>query len=90
MLGVKKSNFRVGVGGACEALLWEFREDLVVDSTSQSAEVPEAHVSVRALLIAANSLEEALSYARFHSPEFNVRSVTCRGLMLLVSGSPVD
>lgn len=87
---VKKSNFQVGTGGACEALLWEFREDLVVDSTSESADVLEAHVSVRALLIAANCLEEALSYARFHSPEFNVRGVKCRGLIILVSGSPVD
>jgi hypothetical protein len=40
--------------------------------------------------IAANTFEEALEYLRWHQPRFAIDSVQNLGLIVLVSGSPLD
>ena len=68
--------FTTGKGGGCEAYLFEFHEQ----GTPQS----------RTLKIAAAKLDEALSYLRGHEPDFQVASVHNLGLIIMVSGTPVD
>jgi hypothetical protein len=68
--------FHVGAHGGCETSLFEF--------TEKSS--PEPHV----VRIAALKLDEALAYLRWHEPDFTIESVQNLGLILMVSGSPVD
>jgi hypothetical protein len=81
------SKFRPGTHGGCEALLYEFRERALPDSID-GARIPP--IRLRVALIAAESFEEAVAYLHFDSPDFRVQSVTCLGLMVMVSGSPAD
>jgi hypothetical protein len=81
------NKFRPGTHGGCEALLYEFREGSPSDST-EGVRMSATHS--RVTLIAAESFEEAVAYLRFDSPDFRVQSVTCLGLMVMVSGSPAD
>ena len=85
----KKENakFRPGTHGGCEALLYEFREGAPSDFTD-GARTPSLHS--RVTLIAAETFEEAVAYLRYDSPDFKVQTVTCLGLMIIVSGSPAD
>ena len=70
------NRFAVGTHGGCEALLFEFREK----------HLPEPNI----VQIAAASFDEALAYLRWHDPEFEIDSAQNLGIILLVSGSPVD
>jgi hypothetical protein len=70
------SRFVVGTHGGCEAQLFEFREK----------HLPEPNT----VHIAATSFDEALTYLRWHEPEFEIDSVQNLGIILLVSGSPID
>jgi hypothetical protein len=70
------NRFEVGTHGGCEALLFEFHEK----------HLPEPHI----LLIAGASIDEALAFLRWHEPEFEINSVRNLGIILMVSGSPVD
>jgi hypothetical protein len=70
------SRFAVGTHGGCEARLFEFREK----------HLPEPNV----VQIAAVSFDEALAYLRWHEPEFEIDSAQNLGIILMVSGSPVD
>jgi hypothetical protein len=70
------SRFEVGTRGACEAHLFEFQEECMAEQ--------------RTVRIAAVKLDEALSYLRWHAPDFQIKSVQNLGLILLVSGSAVD
>jgi hypothetical protein len=80
----KNNKFRTGSHG-CEARLYEFREwPLLTDSDERSPE------PARVVLIAAITLEEALAYLLFASPDFNVHTVNCVGLIIIVSGSPLN
>jgi hypothetical protein len=72
------SRFEAGTRGGCEAHLFEFKE--------QSAAEPES----RTVRIAAIKLDEALSYLHWHAPDFQIERVQNLGLILMVSGSPVD
>jgi hypothetical protein len=83
----KKAGFRPGTHGGCEALLYEFREQLPSESDDP---IRTSSMNSRVVLIAAVTFDEALTYLRFDSPEFNVQSVRCLGLILMVSGSPAD
>ncbi len=78
------SKFRPGTHGGCEALLYEFREGAPPDG----ARSPALHS--RVTLIAAETFEEAVAYLRYDHPDFKVQTVTCLGLMIMVSGSPAD
>jgi hypothetical protein len=40
--------------------------------------------------IAATTFDEALTYLRWSEPEFKINSVQNLGIIILVSGSPVD
>jgi hypothetical protein len=76
------SRFEAGARGGCEAHLFEFQE--------QSAAEPEPEPEPRTVRIAAIKLDEALSYLRWHAPDFQIERVQNLGLILMVSGSPVD
>jgi len=88
------NRFRTGRKGGCEALLYEFRErqSPIEDESdgepeSQEAEFPLGSDSVH---IAANTFEEALAYLRWQRPDFQLHSMQCLGLIIMVSGSPLD
>jgi hypothetical protein len=84
-----ENRFVIGRHGGCEALLYEFRERLpsIADSgDSKSADLPKPHTT----RIAANTLDEALKYLRWDAPHFVIDSVQNLGLIVLVSGSPLD
>lgn len=68
--------FITGNSGECEAYLFEFQE--------QGSE------ERRMMTIAAAKLEDAVSYVRRDSPNFQIKSVQNLGLIVLVSGSPLD
>jgi hypothetical protein len=70
------NRFEVGTHGGCEASLFEFSE-------KQSLE----HHVVR---IAATTFDEALAYLRWNEPGFLIDRVQNQGVILLVSGSPID
>ena len=74
------SRFEAGTRGGCEAHLFEFQE--------QSAAGPDPEP--RRVRIAAVKLDEALSYLHWHAPDFQIERVQNLGLILMVSGSPVD
>jgi hypothetical protein len=80
----EEAKFRPGTHGGCEALLYEFREGAPPDG----ARTPSLHS--RVTLIAAETFEDAVAYLSFDSPDFKVQTVTCLGLMIMVSGSPAD
>lgn len=68
--------FATGKDGGCEGYLFEFHEQGTPES--------------RTLKIAAAKLDEALSYLRGYEPDFQVKSVHNLGLIIMVSGTPVD
>ena len=70
------NRFVVGSHGGCEARLFEFREKHLSESNI--------------VQIAAASFDEALAYLRWHEPEFEIDSAQNLGIILLVSGSPID
>lgn len=86
----KRTNrFRTGAWGGCEARLYEFREkSLLPDSVDTCP--PANWLTPRTERIAAVTLDEALAYLRFDAPDFDVYSVTCLGLIVMVSGSPLN
>ena len=85
----KPSRFRPGARGGCEALLWEFKERPHLDDTKNDlADIPAEPPGV--VLIAAETLDEALKYLRFDSPDFDVHTVNCLGLIIMISGTPTD
>jgi len=84
------SRFEVGSHGGCEACLFEFRESGPYRETEtpgrESLRLPERN-TVR---IAAMTFDQALTYLRWAEPEFKINSVQNLGIIILVSGSPVD
>jgi hypothetical protein len=86
----KRSGFRTGTTGACEAILYEFHDG--EDTVSEDPKEPAAaeHPTGNVVRIAAVTLEEALQYLRFSDPGFNVDTVIKRGLIAMVSGSPLE
>lgn len=70
------NRFEIGTHGGCEASLFEFSEK----------HAPEPHV----VRIAAVDLDQALAYLHWHEPKFEIDSVQNLGLILVVSGSPID
>lgn len=84
------SRFEVGNHGGCEASLFEFCESVRYQETEtagrESLRLPERN-TVR---IAATTFDEALTYLRWTEPEFRIDSVQNQGIIILISGSPVD
>jgi hypothetical protein len=81
--------FEIGSHGGCEALLFEFRDNLVRfmdDEPDEATDLSEPHV----VQIAARTFDEAFEYLRWREPNFVINRVENLGLILIVSGSPVD
>jgi hypothetical protein len=91
-MGKNKSRktFQPGPHGGCEALLYEFREPPLQSDGKDDLPPDSRQPHPRTVLIATETLDEALAYLRFHSENFNVHTVKCLGVILMVSGSPAD
>lgn len=91
-MGKNKSGtrFHPGHHGGCEALLYEFREPPLQSDDEDDLPPASGQPQPRTVLIAAETFDEALSYLRFHSHEFNIYKAKCLGIVLMVSGSPAD
>jgi len=85
-----KNKFRPGRHGGCEARVYEFREQAASPEPDDDC-LPEPTRNVpRVVLIAAETLDEALAYLRYDTPDFDVRTVNCVGLIIMVSGSTLN
>ena len=78
----RKRSFQPGRSGACEALLYEFRGRPVPDGDEEETVPTEK--------IAAADIHEALAYIRRRHADFEVWSVRLAGVIVLLSGSPLD
>jgi hypothetical protein len=56
------------------------------EEPNASTKLPEPRI----VRIAARTFDEALEYLRWHEPDFPIEHVRNLGLVLMVSGSPVD
>ncbi len=92
LMGKNKSRkmFQPGPHGGCEALLYEVREPPLQSDDEDDLPSASGQAKPRTVRIAAVTFDEALVYLRFHSQGFNVHTVTCLGVILMVSGSPAD
>ena len=86
----KGNRFQPGPHGGCEALLYEFREPPLRSDDEDDLPPASGQPHPRIVLIAAETFDEALHYLRFHAQAFNVHTVKCLGVILMVSGSPAD
>jgi hypothetical protein len=80
------NRFEIGSQGGCEALLFEFRERRSVEPSESVEQPSEAHIA----RIAAVTFDEALAYLHWNDPDFVIESVQNVGLIVMVSGSPLD
>jgi hypothetical protein len=85
-----RNRFQSGAHGGCEALLYEFREPPLLSDDEDDLPPDSGQPLSRTVLIAAETVDEALRYLRFHAEAFNVHTVRCLGVILMVSGSPAD
>jgi hypothetical protein len=77
----KKTRFRPGSTGVCEAQLWTFTGPPKVPSDDAAPEVCR---------VAAESLDEALRYLRQRHHDLQIMEARCTGMVALLSGSPLD
>jgi len=80
------TRFEIGSQGGCEALLFEFRDRRPVERCEAAERPPETHIA----RIAAATFEEALAYLQWDDPDFVIESIQNVGLIVMVSGSPLD
>jgi hypothetical protein len=80
------NRFEIGSQGGCEALLFEFRDRRSVELSEAVEQPPETHIA----RIAAVTLDEALAYLHWDEPDFVIESIQNVGLIVMVSGSPLD
>jgi len=76
-----KTRFRPGSSGNCEAQLWSFSSSPGIFHDNNAPEM---------YWVAAESLEAALRYMRWRYDDFNIREARFRGMIPLLSGSPLD
>jgi hypothetical protein len=76
----KKTRFRPGSTGVCEAQLWTFTVPAKVSFDDHNPEV---------YWVAAESLDEALRYLR-QRYDLPIMEARCVGMVALLSGSPLD
>jgi hypothetical protein len=81
-----QNRFEIGSRGGCEALLFEFREDRPGVALVSAAQSSEPNI----VRIAAVTFDEALAYLHWDDPDFVIESVQNVGLIVMVSGSPLD
>jgi hypothetical protein len=77
----RNTGFRPGSRGACEAQLWTFTGPPKILHDDQSQEVH---------WVAGESLDAALQYLRQRYADFTVSEARFRGMVALLSGSPLD
>ena len=77
----KKTRFRPGSTGVCEAQLWTFTGPAKVSSDDCAREV---------YWVAAESLDEAPRYLRQRYDDLQIMEARCAGMVALLSGSPLD
>jgi hypothetical protein len=77
----KKTGFRPGRSGVCEAQLWEF--------TAPSKFLP-GDESIPVELVAAGSLDDALKFMRRRHPDFIIVKAIAVGMITMLSGSPFE
>ena len=77
----KNTRFRPGSTGECEAQLWTFTGPLKV--------LPKWSCS-HLHWVAAESLDAALGYMRQRYADSIITEARCRGIVAIVSGSPLD
>ena len=77
----KKTRFRPGSTGVCEAQLWRFTGPAGVSFDDHNPEV---------YWVAAESLDEALRYLRQRHDDLIITGARCAGMVALLSGSPLD
>ena len=77
----KKTRFRPGSTGACEAQLWNFTNSPGILSGDHA---PQAY------WVAAESLDAALHYMRQRHDDFTITEARFLGMIPLLSGSPLD
>jgi hypothetical protein len=77
----KKTRFRPGSTGVCEAQLWTLTGPAKVSFDDHNPEV---------YWVAAESLDEALRYLRQRYDELRISEARCVGMVALLSGSPLD
>jgi hypothetical protein len=77
----KKTRFRPGTTGACEAQLWRFTGS---SRTIYDDEAPRLH------WVAAESLDAALLYVRQRYDDLIITEASFVGMIPLLSGSPLD
>jgi hypothetical protein len=82
--------FEVGSLGGCEASLFEFRECAPYQESETALRESPRPPQQNTVRIAARTFDEALTYLRWTEPEFKIDSVQSLGIIILVSGSPVD
>jgi hypothetical protein len=75
------TRFRPGTSGECEAQLWMFTGP---PGITQDDHVPEIR------WVAAESLDAALVYLRKRHDDFMIIEACFRGMIPLLSGSPLD
>jgi hypothetical protein len=85
-----RTRFQPGHHGGCEALLYEFREPPLQSEDEDDLPSASGQPHPRTVLIAAKTFDESLQYLRVHAQGFNVHTVKCLGVILMVSGSPAD
>lgn len=81
-----QNRFDVGNRGGCEASLFEFRECRPGEALVSAAQSSEPSI----VRIAAVTFDEALAYLHWDDPGFVIESVQNVGLIVMVSGSPLD
>jgi hypothetical protein len=77
----KKTRFRAGSTGVCEAQLWTFAGPAKVSFDDRNPEV---------YWVAAESLDDALRYLRQRYDDLRIMEARCVGMVALLSGSPLD
>ena len=84
------SRFEVGSHGGCEASLFEFSEGVPHQKAEAAVRESLQLLEKNTVRIAAATFDEALTYLRWSEPRFKIESVQNLGVIILVSGSPVD
>jgi len=77
----KKTGFRPGMSGLCEAQLWEFTGPSEFLSDDEEAPVER---------VAAASIDDALKFMRRRYPDFIIVKARALGVIAMLSGSPFD
>jgi hypothetical protein len=75
------ARFRPGTTGACEAQLWGFISSRRI---FEDDETPAPH------WVAAESLDAAVRYMRERHDDFRITEARFFGMIILLSGSPLD